>query len=85
MSLEAGVLFGSLIIAFALAGGMPISLDSLPFDLIHVIASSLDVCDYVHLSRVSQRYHNLLQHEITSRKTLQVPFPVYPRSLPHLT
>ncbi|KAF7509371.1 hypothetical protein GJ744_008094 [Endocarpon pusillum] len=50
---------------------MPTSLNSLPFDLVHVIASSLDVHDFVHLSRVSRHFQNLLQNESMARRTLQ--------------
>jgi F-box domain len=51
---------------------MPASLNSLPFDLMHVVASSLNIRDYVHLSRVSKRCYNLLQNESIAWKTLQV-------------
>jgi F-box domain len=54
------------------ASEMPASLNSLPFDLMHVVASSLDIRDYVHLSRVSKRCHNLLLNESIAWKTLQV-------------
>ncbi len=57
---------------FSVIGEMPASLSSLPFDLVHVIASSLDVHDFVHLSCISKRYQNLLQNESMARRTLQV-------------
>ncbi|ERF76967.1 hypothetical protein EPUS_02679 [Endocarpon pusillum Z07020] len=59
---------------------MQTSLNSLPFDLVHVIASSLDVHDFVHLSRVSRRYQNLLQNESMARRTLQVCHFLVPSS-----
>jgi hypothetical protein len=51
---------------------MPASPGPLPFDLVHVVASSLDVSDYVHLSIVNKRYHELLQNESMASKALQV-------------
>jgi F-box domain len=58
---------------------MGTSLESLPFDLMHIIASNLDIHDFVNLGRVSRRYHILLQNESISRKALQVRCYLAPR------
>ncbi|KAF7502149.1 hypothetical protein GJ744_006886 [Endocarpon pusillum] len=59
---------------------MPTSLNSLSFDLMHVIASSLDVHDFVHLSRVSRHFQILLQNESMARRMLQVCYFLVPSS-----
>ncbi len=58
---------------------MPASLGLLPFDLVYVIASSLDVSDYVNLSIVNKRYYEILQNEIMASKALRV-CPLRPSS-----
>lgn len=52
---------------------MPVSLDSLPFDILHLIVSTLDVCDYIHLSGFG-RCQSLLENESLARRTLLVNF-----------
>ena len=59
---------------------MPASLGSLPSDLVHVIASILNVSDYVHLSIINKRYYELLQNESIASKALQV-CPLRPSSI----
>src|SRR5437763_15396774 len=51
---------------------MPAGLDSLPFDVFHTIACSLDVREYVHLSQACKRANELLRNESTARLCLQV-------------
>jgi hypothetical protein len=51
---------------------MPTGLDSLPFDVFHTIACSLNVREYIYLSRVCKRINALLRNESTARICLQV-------------
>ncbi|KAK2730937.1 hypothetical protein FQN55_005275 [Onygenales sp. PD_40] len=50
---------------------MPTTLNSIPFDLWHQIASRLDPQDYINLSFVNRQLYYLLKSELTARNSVQ--------------
>jgi len=55
---------------------MTFSLDQLPFDLIFVIVSNLDVEDLVHLSQTCRQLRASLDERTISRRTIEVSIPL---------
>jgi hypothetical protein len=48
------------------------NLDSIPYDVLYQIASSLDCHDYIHLSRVNRAINALTKSDSISRNTVKV-------------
>ncbi|EEH50066.1 uncharacterized protein PADG_06145 [Paracoccidioides brasiliensis Pb18] len=51
---------------------MPTTLNSIPFDIWHQIASRLDPQDYINLSFVNRNLYSLLKSELTARNAAQL-------------
>ncbi|PGH08335.1 hypothetical protein AJ79_06022 [Helicocarpus griseus UAMH5409] len=51
---------------------MPTTIDSIPFDIWHQIASRLDPQDYINLSFANRKLYSLLKSELTSRNSVQL-------------
>lgn len=49
-----------------------LNLDSLPFDVFYQIATSLDDCDYVPLSRTNRAIHALMTSDLIAHKIVTV-------------
>ncbi|KAE8352057.1 hypothetical protein BDV28DRAFT_149420 [Aspergillus coremiiformis] len=47
------------------------NLDCIPYDVFYQVAFTLDCHDFVHLSRVNRKLHDLMQNESLARKTVE--------------
>ena len=48
------------------------NLDSIPFDILHQIASGLPCQDFVNLSRVNRQINAIMQDESIARRSVEV-------------
>lgn len=50
----------------------PPNVDSIPFDILHQIASGLSSQDFINLSRVNRQLNSTLRDESIARRSVQV-------------